>query len=509
MNHNRLIAKNTVILSARTLIAVLIMIYTTRLLLEGLGIEDFGAYNITVGIISMCSFLKPALANGIQRFFNFEIGTHDFNRAKSVFNTGMQIQIIIVVIFIIICETAGLWYVEYKLVVPPERHYAVMIVYQVSIIILSLTMLEAPFIAAIIGHEKMDFYAIISILGFVFRLIIAFAIKYASVDRLILYSFLLLLEELYEILSYAIYTLKKYKEIRFHTKFDKSMFVSMLSFSGWNILNQLSIVGKDQGVNMVLNYFFGPVLNASRAVVNQVMHAFTILAQHAVTASQPQTIQSYAVGDCKRTIRLMVSLSKFIYLLLLILIIPVFLESSYILNIWLGNMIPPLVVPLLNISLITIVFTALVDPIQLVIFATGKVKKYNIISSFINVLAIPFSILVLMEGADATHVYLIVLLLSIIALGLFVFLLKEYIEYRVSDYIKEIVLPLFIVTVISVFLSYMTHAFLNEGFIRLVVVSLTSLLGCGGLSYYVALSPSERAMAINMVNSVKRKWYGN
>ena len=211
MSSNSRIAKNSIYLSLRMIIVILITIYTTRLLLEGLGIEDYGIYNVTIGVITLCSFLRPAMANGIQRFYNFEIGRKDFQKARQVFNTGLQIQLLVTLIIILFCETAGLWYMYHKLVVSPERFDAAVIVFQISVFSFVLSMIEVPFMAAVMGHERMDFFALVSILDAILKLGIAFMLKFSTADHLILYGFLLMGVELLNLILYAYYSIRNFQ----------------------------------------------------------------------------------------------------------------------------------------------------------------------------------------------------------------------------------------------------------------------------------------------------------
>jgi len=416
MSSNRTIAKNSIYLSLRMIIVTLITIYTTRLLLEGLGVEDYGIYNVTIGIISLCSFLLPAMANGIQRFYNFELGRNELQKANSVFNTGLQIQLLVAVVIIVICETIGLWYMTEKLVVSPDRMDSAIIVFHISIVALVLSMIEVPFMAAVMGHEKMDFFAIVGVLDAVLKLVIAFLLKFSSSDHLILYGFLLMSIELLNLVLYAYYCKKNFSEIRISKKINKDMFGPMLSFSGWNLLEKVARLGKDQGLNVMLNFYFGPIVNAARGIVNQVSYAFTGLIDAAITASRPQAIQAYAAGNHQRTINMMISLSKFTVLLLYVLVYPIYLEASFILHIWLGDNIPMYTLPFLNVALLTILIDKLSTPVNLVVHATGKMKLMNFISGIFNLIVIPISLLALINGMSAVDVYWIVFFATIVTL---------------------------------------------------------------------------------------------
>lgn len=500
MNNNSKIAKNTIFLSLRMVVVMVITIFTTRLLLEGLGVEDYGVYNVTIGIVSLCSFLQPAMANGIQRFFNFEIGKNDLERAKNVFNTGIQIQIIISLVIFIICETIGLWYVKNELVVAPDRYTATMVIYQIAIASLVINMIQIPYMAAIMGHEKMDFFALISILDAVFKFGIAYLLRFASSDHLVLYGILLLGVTIFNFLAYAYYSSRKFPEIRLHRKVNKDLFKPMLSFSGWNLLEKFARIGKDQGINIALNYYFGPVVNAARGVVGQVTYAFGSLVDSTVTASRPQSIQSYARGEYQRTLHIMFSLSKFTLLMLYVVIYPVYLELPYVLHLWLGENIPEFTLPLLNIALITIVVDKLAAPISVVVHATGKMKFFNLASGIMNIAVIPISVIALLQGADAVSVYLIILVMTVLTQIVLVLALRKIVEFSISSYITNVVLRSILVVLVSFWIPCLLYSAMNEGLARLVVVLFTSCLFCSIAAYFIGLDASERAVCKSFIN---------
>lgn len=505
MNDNSRIAKNTIFLSLRMVVVMVITIFTTRLLLEGLGVEDYGVYDVTIGVVSLCSFLQPALANGIQRFFNFEIGKNDLNRAKDVFNTGVQIQLILALIIVVICETVGLWYVMNKLVVPPDRYEAAIVIYQLAIISLVLSLLQVPFMAAIMGHEKMDFFALVSVIDAVLKLIIAFSLRFIKTDHLIIYGVLLLCVNSFNFFVYSWYTIRKFPEIRLQSNISKELFKPMLSFSGWNLLEKFARLGKDQGVSMALNFYFGPVVNAARGVVGQVTYAFGSLVDSTVTASRPQSIQSYARGEYQRTLHIMFSLSKFTLLMLYVLAFPIYLELPYILHLWLGNNVPDYTLPLLSIALLTIVVDKLASPISVVVHATGKMKLFNIVSGLMNFAVVPISILALVYGADAVFVFWIIFVMTLLTQIILVSTLKKLIVFSVMSYYKDVIFRSILVAVISFWIPLLLHLLLAEGFLRLFVVLIASLVFCGIAAFFVGLDNSEREVCKSFIRNKLNK----
>lgn len=497
---NSRIAKNTIFLSIRMVVVMVISIFTTRLLLEGLGVKDYGIYNVTIGVVTLCSFLQPALANGIQRFFNFEIGKHNLPRAKNVFNTGVQIQILVSLIFILLCETVGLWYVSNKVVVDPERYNATQIIYQISVLSLVFNMMQVPFMAAVMAHEKMDFFALISVIDAILKLGIAFFLRFANIDHLVLYSFLLLSVTIFNFFVYAWYSMRKFSEIRFQKAISKDLFKPMLSFVGWNLLEKFARVGKDQGINLSLNYYFGPVVNAARGIVSQVTYAFGSLVDSTVTASRPQSIQSYARGEFHRTLHIMYSLSKFIVLMLYVLILPIFLELPYVLHLWLGDNIPDFTIPLLKIGLLTIVVDKLAAPISVVVHATGRMKHFNMVSCVMNIVVVPISVIALMQGVDAVFVYWIIFIMTLFTQIALLFSLRRLIDLSILVYVKEVLVRSAFVVILSFWLPLLIHSIMEEGFLRLAVVLMSSLIIGSVVAFLIGLDESERSVCLSFIN---------
>ena len=495
MKNNSLIAKNTILLSVRMVVVTIITIFTTRFLLEGLGVEDYGVYNVTVGVISFSSFFQPAMANGIQRFLNFEIGRHDEVRSINVFNTGFQIQIVISLLIILICETAGLWYVMNKLVVPPDRYYAVMQVYQIAIGTFIISMIQVPFIAIIMCHERMNFFALISIVDCVLKFLVAVGIKYASFDHLILYTVLLFIVHLVILLIYIIYTRNNFQEVRFQKKICRDLFKPMLSFSGWNLFEKFGRVGKMQGINMLLNYFFGPVVNASRGVVNYVTMALSQLLDSSFVASRPQAIQAYARGEIQRTLNIMFSLSKFTILFLFMLSLPIYLEGPYILNLWLGaGNIPMYTLPFLYVTLISTIIDKLSAPLNIIVHASGKMKLYNTVSGIMNIIVVPFSLIALVMGVDAVFIYWLVFWGEVVTLLVLLLVLKKIVNLSIPKYFNEVIIRSSLVVLLAFGIPCIVHNYMGEGFLRLLFVTASSVLICSLIAFMVGLNKNEREL---------------
>ena len=493
-DNNKRVVKNSIFLAARMVIVTLISIFTTRFLLKNLGVEDFGVYNVTLGIVALCTFLSPAFSNAIQRYFNFELGKNGIKGAIKVFNSSVQIQIAMVLLIVLICETIGLWYVKERLVVPEGRHDAALWIFHISVIAFSLSLLQVPFVAAILAHEKMNFYAIVNIIDAVFKLLIAIGIAFASCDKLIIYGFLILGINIFNFVVYWIYSVLKFKEIRLNICYDKKLLLGLLSFSGWNLFETVARIGKEQGGNLLLNYFFGPVLNAAKGVTNQVSYAFSSIIDSTVMASRPQMVMSYSKGDIQRSVSMFYSLSKGTLLLIFMLAMPVYLDVEYILRIWIGTNIPAYSVDLIRLSIVLLLIDKLASPVTALIHATGKVKRYHLLSGIINILVVPVAWYFFDLGFNPTVLYYVMIVGAFTAQIIFLYVIRRLITFSVMEYVNKVCFPFAVVFISACWIPFLIESFMNEGFIRLLLVSLSSFVIFSIFTYIFALSSGERKL---------------
>ena len=495
---NKRIAKNTVFLTIRMLFVLGVSLYTSRVILASLGIEDFGIYNVVGGFVSMFAFLNNAMTTGVQRFYNVELGNNGLEGANKVYITSIYSQFVLALVIVILTETIGLWYMNHKMVVPESRFEAAMWIFQFSVMALIINIMSVPFSGAIMAHEKMDYYAFVSILDVLLKLGIALAIPFISHDKLITYGLLILLITVVDFIMYVIYAKCRFQEIRFRPVMYKGLFKDLLSFSGWNMLGKIAIMLKEQGLNMLLNLFFGPLVNAARGVAFQVNGALVGFVNNINIAVKPQLTQACAQGEKQRTISLMFSISKLCYLMLLFIAVPICIEINYILHLWLGNSVPEYT----NIFIIIVIATTFVNnlnaPVSYVVHAVGKMKKYQIVTSTIELCILPVAYCILSGGGEPWVVFLVAFFFVTIGQVASLILLKELEDYSIRQYIKEVIIPLVMVTIGSVSSSYITSCFLIDGFQRLVAVTLVSAIITAILSYIFVLNDSEKNMLRNM-----------
>lgn len=506
MAGNQTIAKNSIYMAIQLVLVLIVSLYTSRVILQVLGVEDFGIYNVVCGFVTMFAFLNTSMNNGIQRFYNYEYGKNGEEGAYRVFNSAIIIQFLLALVIVVLTETIGLWYLYEKMVIPGERFAAAFWIFQFSVMSLVILVMQIPFSASIMAHEKIKYFSIVHMVDAILKLLIALTIPFVPFDKLIGYGFLVFCISLINACLYIIYAKVHFKELKFHFLIDKDLIKSMLSFSGWNLFGSFAGVGKEQGINMILNMFFGPVVNAARGIAYQVTGALKSFVSTVTVSGRPQLTQSYAQGDKERTIGLMFSLCKMSFFVLFIFALPVTIEINYILTIWLGvDSIPEhthLFVQLVLLTALTNVFS---PPTSFVVHATGKMAKYQIITSAFSLTVLPLSYIFLTHGADAEIVF--VLNMIITAVGEYISLrVLQSIEYfKLRDFVHFVLKPVVIVILISVPISVIGRFLIQESFIRLVITAILSVISIVGSVYFFALNDSEKALVKSMINKILRK----
>lgn len=502
---NKRIAKNTVFLSIRMVIVLFVNLLTTRIVLHALGVEDYGVYNVVCGFVTMFGFLNTSMSNGIQRFFNYEYGKNGEEGANRVFCTSVYIQAALAIIVVFLVEVIGLWYLHNKMVIPTERMVASEWIFQFSVLMFVLGIMQAPFSAAVMAHERMDFYAFVSVLDAVLKCGIAFLLMSVSSDRLIVYGALMASISVLNIVVYFIYCKKCFREIRFVQTFDKQMFMSMLGFSGWNLFGSFSGVMVDQGINLVLNFFFGPVINTARGIALQIKGAVQSFVVNISMPVRPQVSQSYAQGNLGRTMSLTYGVSKISSAIVIMLSIPISLEIDFLLKVWLGEF-PSHTSAFTILILLTALVTNLNWATSGVVHATGIMRDYQVWGSLVKILAVPLSYFLISKYHIPEVALVTVLICEAIAHFIGLFIVRRLVGMSVRDYLTSVALPIILVMFISLSIIGPVRFLLNEGIARLVIISCLSVLVVGSLFFYLCLNRSERSFAIQMVKSVISKF---
>lgn len=498
-SNNKRIAKNTLFLYIRMALVLVVSLYTTRVIMEVLGIEDYGIYNIVSGFVTMFGFLNTSMSNGIQRFYNFALGRQNEYSVKDVYNTSILIQFILALLLLLILETVGRWYVNVKMVIPSDRLFAAQCIFQCSIVSLVIIVIQIPYSAAIMAYEKMNFYAYVSVFDVIAKLGIAYAINISPIDKLVFYGILNLLVSFICYLLYYSYAKYHFNHLKLDFKLRVNLFKPMLTFSGWNVFGSFAYVIKSQGLNLILNLFFGPIVNAARGISNMVMSAIQGFQSNVVIAFRPQLIQSYASGDVKRVERMFFSLSKVSFVLLAIISIPVIVEINYILKLWLGNNIPQYTTIFTILVLVNMVVSSLNTPISQVVHATGQMKNYQVITSLVICSMLPISWLFLKLGYSPTAVYWVSLIITLINQFICNLLLKRVFSYSLMYYLRKVILPCAIFTILVPILPYATTCILPSSFGRLLAVVAVTVLVSIVVTYYLILDSYEKESVVSFI----------
>ena len=486
-------------------IVMAINLYVTRVILNVLGVSDYGVYNVVCGFVSMFGFLNTSMANGIQRFYNFELGKNGEDAVAKVYNTALIIQFVLAVGIVILTETIGLWYVNTKMVISPERIIAANWIFQFSVLSLVFVIMQIPYSAAILAYEKMDYYAIVSIIDVLMKLSIVLILPHLSGDSLILYGLLMMAISILNFILYYVYCHKKFHRLRFERIFDKSLFKSMLGFSGWNLFGSFAYVVKGQGVNVLINSFFGTAVNAANGIATQISSAILTFAANIVLAFKPQLTQSYAMGDYSRAKNLMFSMSKIAYTLMCVIAIPIMVEMDYVLTLWLSSDIPTYTHSFANLTIIATMIGILNTPITQMIHASGLMKKYQIATSIVICSILPISWLFLKLGYGATSVFVITIIIMVINQVVCLQVLHSIFKFSVTKYVKEVVVPCIIITIIPLFaVSSISNAIGSSSIWNFIVVTIVNLLVVGIL-FYLTMNSAEKQIVKSYIVKIKNK----
>ncbi len=447
-DNNKRIAKNTALLYVRMLLIMAITLYTSRVVLKQLGENDFGIYNVVGGIVSMFSIVSASLTSAISRFITYELGRGKEDKLRIIFSTSVFIQLGLWIVIAVLVETIGVWFLNNKMTIAPERMYAAHWVLQCSVVTFGVNMLSIPYNAAIIAHEKMQAFAYVSILEVVLKLIVAFMLYIKTFDSLIMYAILLVIASLIVRLSYSVYCRRHFKECKLERRFDKNVLREMLSYSGWNFIGTSSAILRDQGVNIVMNIFCGTAVNAARGIAVQMNNAVHGFSQNFMLAVNPQIIKSYASGQTDYMFSLAFRSARMSYFLLYCISLPVIMVMPWVLGIWL-TIIPKYTVSFATLVLILGMSEAISLPLQYMNQATGKVKVYQITVGVLQMLNFPLSYVLLLYGLTPNSVFILSIIISQICLYARLLILRKTIGLEISEFITKVYLPIIYVSFVG------------------------------------------------------------
>lgn len=414
-DNNKRIAKNTLLLYFRMLFMMVVSLYTSRVILNALGVEDFGIYNVVGGVVAMFSVISGSLSAAISRFITYELGKGDQSKLNKIFSASVTIQLLLSLIIVVLIESVGVWFLNAKMTIPAARMTAANWVLQFSIVTFVINLISVPYNAAIIAHEKMSAFAYISILEAVGKLAIAFLIMVSPMDKLIFYAILMCTVAVIVRFTYGHYCKKHFAECTYHFYWDKEILKKMFGFAGWNFIGTAAGILRGQGINILLNLFFSPVVNAAQGIAVQVNNAIGNFSTNFLMAINPQIIKSYSQKDLERAYDLVLYASRFAFLLLLVLSTPIICKTDVVLQLWLKNA-PDYAASFVRLSLVLAICDALSLPLVTLQQATGKLRNYQLVVGSLHMLNFPVSLLLLYAGAVPEIVYFVALLLSIVSL---------------------------------------------------------------------------------------------
>lgn len=506
LSKTKRIATNTILLYIRMFVVMVVSLITVRVVLRSLGAEDYGIYNVISGVIAMVSFVGTAMSAATQRFYAYAIGEGNLKEQNRVFNVSIVIYIVLSIALVLIIEILGFWLINYKLVIPESRLFAAKLLLQFTILSFVASIISIPYSSVVIAYEKMGYYAIVTTLECALKLIAAILLAKTTSDRLIFYGATLFVAHCLITLLYIIYNKIKFPTVcKFSFVKDTKLYKSIISFSGWSLFGTAAGVFVNQINTILVNIFFGPVVNASRAISFQISNTLNQFANSFSMSIRPPIVKSYAEKDDTYLMNLFSFGNKFIYYLMLVLCVPLFFEIDTILNLWLGEYDMDMIV----FSRWMIIYTlcmVLHAPISMIIQATGRVKRYNIIVESFTLLTVPATYIAFKLGCSATSTFIIITVAIFIShLARLLILQSEYKPFKLSDYIKSFVMPAAIITFITVCIVFLTRNFLNTPLYRLLIVIVISLIVTGALAFYVALTSKERQLMLSFLNGIIKK----
>lgn len=505
-DNNKRIAKNTILLYFRMLFSMGISLYTSRVVLGVLGIDDFGIYNVVAGVVVMFSFLSTSMSTATARFLSFELGKKDYLKLTKYFSASLTTHLIIALCVVILSETIGLWFLYDMLVIPIERMYEAKIVYQFAIASTFISVIQVPFIALIMAYEEMRTYAYIEIVNVCLKLGVVFLLLLFPVDKLLLYGGLLLLVSFLIFVIYSIYCIRHLHGSVLRLTCSKKELIPIFKFAGCDFYGNASVLARTQGVNMLLNIFFGTALNAASGVAAQVQGAVMSFAGNVLTAIRPQITKSYAMEDYDRTIMLINKTSLYTFMLLLLFTIPLILETEYILSVWLKE-VPKYSVMFCRYTLLFNLFANLSTIVISGIHATGKIKRASFTNGTIYLSVVPLTYIAYRLGFNPATPYLYNVIAVAGGLLSNIWLLEHYIpNFSCRYYFINVLCKCVVCGILLLGINYLLINNLSMGGCRLIYCALLSIITTSFCTYYVVMSKTERIVVKEYLMRYGQKW---
>lgn len=504
-SHNsKRIAKNTLLLYIRMLCTLFISLYTSRIVLNALGVEDYGIYNVVGGVVGMFSIISGSLSAAISRYITYELGKNNLFALKKVFSTAITIQLILSSIILILAEIVGIWFINNKMNIPANRIFAANWVFQLSVLTFIINLVSVPYNAAIIAHEKMSAFAYISIFDVSAKLLIAYLLLISSIDRLITYALLTALVSIVLRLIYGFYCKRNFGECSYNFILDKNLLKKMFGFASWNFIGSCSAILRDQGGNIVINLFCGPTVNAARSIAYQVNSAVSGFVSNFMTAVNPQITKSYASGEHQYMMTLIFQGARFSFYILLLFSIPIIVNTEYILSLWL-SIVPEHTVNFIQLVLVFTLSESLSNPLITAMLATGKIRNYQIVIGGLQILNLPISYLLLKYNCLPETIFIVAICISQACLMARLYMLRNMIGIKAKDFLKKVYFNVIRVAFLASSIPIIVSLFLNDKFKAFVLTSSLSITFTIISVLYIGCNKYERSLIFRSIKQLKNK----
>lgn len=482
-----------------------VSLYTSRVILHTLGVEDFGIYNVVGGVVAMFSVISGSLSAAISRFITYELGKGDKEKLIRIFSSSVTIQIGLGLIILVLAEAIGIWFLNTKMTIPANRMYAANWVFQLSILTFIINLISVPYNAAIIAHERMSAFAYISILEVVAKLVIVYLLLVSPIDKLIFYAILMAAVALIIRFVYGYYCKRHFEECTYHFIFDKKLLKKMFGFAGWNFIGAASAVLRDQGGNIVINLFCGPAVNAARGIAYQVNNAISGFVSNFMMALNPQITKSYASGDRDYMMTLIHQGARLSFYILLLLSLPVIINAHYILSLWL-KIVPEHTTLFVQFVLVFAMSESISNPLITAMLATGNIRNYQIVVGGLQMMNLPISYILLRYGCIPETVLIVAICISQCCLATRLYMLRGMIGLSIRKYMSKVYVNVLGVTILSAVIPGISSHYLNETFINFLLVCVISVLCTFTVIYFVGCNQKERQLISSKITAIKNKF---
>ena len=502
--NNSKIAKNTLLLYARMLLGMAISLLTSRIILDALGAVNYGVYNVVGSIVTMSAFLNGAISVSTQRYITFYLGKNDKHLLQKVFSSSVEIHIILAFIIAVLAETIGLWFFYNKLIIPEDRVNIAFWVFQLSVLTMAVNIINGPYNSVIIAHERMDVYAYISLGNLFLQFFLAYTLYKSPIDKLLFYSLLLAAVQILTQLLQQWYGRRHFEETKFRKTWDVKLIKEMATFSCWNIWGSLAGLLFGQGLNLLLNMFFGPLVNAARGIAVQVDNAINQFAKNFLVAVEPQITKSYANNELDQMHQLVFRSSKFTFFLLFFLSLPVLMETESILKLWLIS-VPQYTEVFIRLTLIIVIIDSVARPMMTSAAASGRVKVYQSVVGGILLAIVPLAYIILKMGGSPDSVFVVHLVICIIAFATRVLILESLINLSVRQYCQMTIKPILLVTITSLVPTMIVKLMLPSALFSTIIICIIAVICVATSSFFIGMTGNERKFITHKVVNVKNK----